>query len=366
MDEQKLDFSLPQGKRPGNPTIVVLVLLGIVLTGLTVFNLYVTLSGRQSVSTATATGLSAKQTEELATKLAQRNLYDQAAKVWKDYLAAEKLTEMERAKVLFNTASLLEKGGLYGEAVEYYYRSELTANRPELESSIKAGVENCLQKLGRFSALRYELMDRTSLKKGSGPEQRIVAEIGPEKITAADLDARIENSIDNQLLSISNFMSPEQLGEQKKKMLEQYKSPQQRQQFLRSWLAQEVLYRQALEQGLSDKPQTKRLLDDLTQQVLSQQMMDSQLASKIHITDTDLKTYYEANKDKFVEDVNDPNAGTTKRQKSFDEVRQQVAMSLMGDKRRDVQQQYIGEMMDKYNVIIHNAVSGAGKQEPNE
>ena len=41
-------------------------------------------------------------------------------------------------------------------------------------------------------------------------------------------------------------------------------------------------------------------------------------------------------------------------------------MSLMGEKRRDVQQQYIGEMMDKYNVIIHNAALGAGNQEPNE
>jgi len=365
MDEQKLDFSLPQGKRAGNPAITVLVLLVIVLTGLTAFNLYLTLSGGQTVSAVTTTGLSAKQTEELATKLARRNLYDQAAKVWKEYLAGEKLTEAERAKVLFNTATLLEKAGLYAEAVEYYYRSELTANRPELESGIKAGVENCLQKLGRFSALRYELMDRTSLKKDSTPEQKVVAEVGPEKITAADLDALIENSIDNQLLSLSQFMSPEQLGEQKKKALEQYKSPQQRQQFLRSWLAQEALYRQALEQGLSDKPQTKKLLGDLTREVLSQQMMDSQLASKIYITDTDLKTYYEANKDKFVEDANDPNTGT-KRQKSFDEVRQQVAMLLMGDKRRDVQQQYISEMMDKYNVIIHNAAIGAGRQDANE
>jgi hypothetical protein len=366
MDEQKLDFSLPQNKRPGNPAITMLILLVVVLTGLTVFNLHLTLSGRQTVSAIATTGLSAKQAEELATKLAGRNLYDQAAKVWKEYLAGEELTDAERAKVLFNTAALLEKAQKYGEAVEYYYRSELTANRPEFESSIKAGVENCLQKMGRFSALRYELMERTSLKKDSGPEQQIVAEIGPEKITAADLDAQIENSIDDQMLSLSQFMSPEQLNEQKKKMLEQYKSPQQKQQFLRSWLAQEVLYRQALEQGLSDKPQTKRLLEDLTQQVLSQQMMDTQLASKIHITDTDLKTYYEVNKDKFVEDVNDPNTGTTKRQKSFDEVRREVAMSLMSEKRRDVLQQYIGEMMDKYNVIIHNAALGAGKQEPNE
>ncbi len=368
MDEQKLDFSLPQGKRPGNPVIVVLVLLAVVLTGLAVFNLYVTLSGRETISAAATAGLSAKQTEELATKLSQRNLYDQAAKVWKEYLAGENLTETERAKVLFNTAALLEKAQLYGDAVEYYYRSELTANRPELEPSIKAGVENCLEKLGKFSALRYELMERTSMKKQSEPGQKVVAEIGPEKITAADLDALIENSIDNQLLPMWEFMSPEQLSEQKNKALEQYKSPQQKQQFLRNWLAQEVLYRQALEQGLTDKPGTKKLLDELTRDVLSQQMMDQQLASRIHITDTDLRTYYEANKDKFVEqvsDANDPN-NQIPRQKSFDEARQQVAASLMGEKHRDVQQQYIGEMMDKYNVIIHNAAIGAADREQNE
>jgi tetratricopeptide (TPR) repeat protein len=367
MEEQKLDFSLPQGKRAGNHSFIFLILLCVAITVLLAFDFYyIKIIAKQTVSTVTVAGFSAKQTEELAAKLAQRNLYDQAAKVWKEYLAQEKLTEAERAKVLFNTAALLEKAQNYAEAVEYYYRSELTANRPELESSIKAGVENCLQKLGRFSALRYELIDRTSMKKDNGPEQKIVAEIGPQKITAADLDTQIENNIDNQMLSLSQFMSPEQMSEQKKKALEQYKSTKARQQFLRSWLAQEVLYRQALEQGLSDKPQTKRMLDDLTREVLSQQMMDSQLASKIHITDTDLKTYYEVNKSKFTEDVNDPNGGTTKRQKSFDEARQQVAMSLMGDKRRDVQQQYISEMMDKYNVIIHNAALGAGQQDANE
>ncbi len=363
MEEQKLNFSLPKDNKKSNSAQ--LIIFAAAVTGLTIFNLYITEKRKHTVSTEAPAGFSAKQTEELAAKLAQRNLYGEAAKVWMEYLAQQQLTDTERAKVLFNTASLLEKAGSYGEAIEYYYRSELAANRPELEPGIKAGVDNCLQKLGRFSALRYELIDRTSMKKGDSREQKIVAEIGPEKITEADLDAFIENNIDNQMLSYSQFMSPEQLSEQKKKALEQFKSPQAKQQFLRTWLAQEVLYRQALEQGLSDKPQTKRMLDDLTREVLSQQMMDSQLASKIHITDTDLKTYYEANKSKFVEDVNDAN-GVSKRQKSFDEARQQVAMSLMGEKRRDVQQQYITEMMDKYNVIIHNAALGAGKQDANE
>jgi hypothetical protein len=365
MDEQKLVFSLPENKPPRSSAITLLAILIIVLAGLVIFNLYLTIAGQQPVLVGATAGFSAKQVEELATKLAQRNLYAQAAKVWQEYLAGVKLTEAERAKALFHSAALLEKAGLYGDAIEYYYRSELTAKLPELESSIKAGVENCFERMGRFSALRYELMERTRFKKTDKPEEKVVAEIGPEKITEADLDALIENSIDNQLLSLSHFMTQEQLNEQKKKALEQYKSPQARQQFLHNWLAQEALYRQALEQGLSEKPQTKRLLEELNKEVLSQQMMDQQLAAKIHITETDLRTYYEANKDKYVEDTNDPNT-EARRQKSSDEVRQQVAMSLMSEKRRDVQQQYIEEMMDKYNIIVHTSTFVTGEQKQDE
>jgi peptidyl-prolyl cis-trans isomerase C len=248
-------------------------------------------------------------------------------------------------------------------------------------------------------------------------------------------------------------MSAEQLNEQKKKMLEQYQNPQAKQQFLQSWLAQEILYREALERKLGEKPGVKKLLNELAQGVLSQQLMNEQLASKINITQTDLETYYAANKDKFVEparakishilvneeqqakdiierikngedfgelakelsqdedtkesggvidldviegsdvpvigDVNDLNEKIfateppallnepiktekgweiikvnnkeSRRQKTFDEVQQQVMMMLSKQKRQDVQQDYIREMMDKYNVIIHTSVLAPSK-----
>jgi len=44
------------------------------------------------------------------------------------------------------------------------------------------------------------------------------------------------------------------------------------------------------------------------------------------------------------------------RQKSFDEVRQQVITALLSQKRRDVQADLIEKMMDKYNVIVHTSV----------
>lgn len=454
MDE-KLDFSIPQ-KRPGGPFAnKIIVALLLVLTGLGAANLLKD-SPRGSSTTQTDTsGLSAGQIKQLATKLAQRNLHAQAAKVWRDYLACADLTVAERAKALFQAGVSLEQAGLYGEAIEHYYRSETVAAMDELAPQIDAHIRDCFEKIGKFSALRYELMDRTGIAKSGDSGGEVVAEIGAEKITSADLDAIIENAIANQLSPMAAFMTVEQLNEQKKKMLDEYKAPQARRQFLQSWLAQEILYREALEDHLSGKPEIKSLLDEVTRGVLSRQLMNQQLASKINITETDLETYYAANKAEFIEaakarishilvaeeqqaadlikrlkdgadfaelakehsaDEATKNSGgkidadvtkgshvpvigdanglndrifaseapavldepvktekgweivrvdskQAERQKNFDEVRQQVMSMLTDQKRQDVQQSYIKQMMDKYNVVIHTSVL-APSQEP--
>jgi len=455
---EKLDFSLPQKKPQGSATGVLAVLLLVVLVVLAAANLFLTLAGRTPAATV-GSGLSADQVKDLASKLAQRNLYQQAAAAWQDYLASAKPAGTEQARIQFQIGTLLEKGGLYADAIEHYYRSETAGAVKELQSDLNAHIKECFEKLGKFSALRYEVMDRTSLTPAQPAGGKVVAEIGAEKITEAQLDAKIEESIENQLASMKAFMTPEQVNEQKKRALEQSRDPKTKQEFLESWLAQEILYRQALQDKLSDKPEVQRVVHDLTRQALSQQLMNEQLASKIHVTDSDLQTYYAANKDKYVEpekakishilvkeegqandllkrlkegadfaaiakessqdqgtkdkggriaedvvkgsyvpeigDANEINKGIfgvnapalldepfktdkgweivkveeklAQRQKSFEEVQQQVAMQLFRQKREEVQRDYIKEMMDRQQVVIHtSAFVPAPKETPKE
>lgn len=455
MDE-KLDFSLPEKKHKKSLLPKISILLLFVLIGLSLTNIFL-IPKNQNPPAQVDSSLSAEQVKQLAAQLAGRNLYSQAAKVWQDYLSLAKLSGTESAKALFQIGLLLEKSGNYAEAIEYYYRSEMTAQLAELESQINIHIKDCFEKLGMFSALRYELMDRTSFKKTKQAGGKIVAEIGPEKITESDLDALIEKAIDNQLAPMASFMTPEQQNEQKKKIMEQYKAPAAKTQFLQSWLAQEVLYRHALEQELMEEPEVKKIIEELTRGVLSQQLMNRELADKINITETDLQTYYAAHKERFIEPakasishividdeeqavnlINRINKGedfyelakqfskdketkenggkieaqvnkdsyipmigdseelnknifTAKapavldkpyktekgweivkvetvsddRQKGFDEVRQQVMLMLTDQKRRDVQSDFISQMMNKYNVIIHTSVfGGAEEKEP--
>jgi len=455
---EKLDFSLPPKKSRGSAAGAFTVVLLVVLFILTAVTLIVTLSSRRGGSAAATQGLSAEQVKDLASKLAQRNLYPQAAAAWQDYLATARLGDAERARVHFQIGVLLQKAGLYGQAVEHFYRSEAAAKVGELGPQINDHVKECFENLGEFSAMRYELMDRTSMTPSQAAGGKVVAEIGAEKITESQLDALIEENIENQLAAMKAFMTPEQFNEQKKRALEQSRNPQAKQEFLQGWLAQEILYRQALREELSDKPEVKRLVHELMRGALSQQLMNEQLASRIHITDSDVQTYYTANKDQYVEpdrakirhirvadqeranallngikkgedfaelakqssedestkanggliqgdvvkgpsvagvgdsnEINDAifaaNPPTVldkpfktdkgwevikveekhpQRQMSFDEVRQQVTMQLLRQKREDVQREYIREMMDKHGVIIHASVLAPAQQaDPN-
>jgi peptidyl-prolyl cis-trans isomerase C len=297
---EKLNFTLPEKRPRGSMAGTLMVLLLIVLVALVGTNLYVTLSGKEPEPVAVGS-LSVEQAKDLAGKLAQRGLYQQAAIAWQDYLAAAQPAAAQQAQIHFQIGGLFEKAGFYGEAIEHYYRSEAAAELEELRPQLNAHVKECFERLGKFSALRYEVMDRTSIDPSKSTGGKVVAEIGSEKITASQLDALIEESIEDQLAPMRAFMTPEQINEQKKRTLEQSRSPQAKQEFLQSWLAQEILYRQALDQQLGEKPKVKRLVHSLTRQALSRQMLDEQLASKINITDTDVQTYYAANKGQYIE-----------------------------------------------------------------
>ncbi|MBL7147128.1 MAG: hypothetical protein ISS76_23025, partial [Phycisphaerae bacterium] len=229
--EEKLDFSLPEKKRKGSIVNKIAVILMLILIGLGLANLLIALKPQDSIQQTQTHGLSVEQTKQLAAKLAQRNLYNQAADTWQDYTANADLTNTERARGLFQAGMAMEKAGLYADAIEFYYRSETVAKLDDLAPQINGHIKDCFEKLGKFSALRYELMDRTSINNAREAGGEVVAEIGAEKITQADLDTQIENAIDNQLSSVAAFMSTEQFNEQKKKMLEQYQNPQAKQQF---------------------------------------------------------------------------------------------------------------------------------------
>ena len=106
----KLDFSLPQKKSPGSkigPATLVLLLVLLALVSVHA-RLTVEMAKRMPRSVSSA-GLSEERVKDLASKLAQRNLYPQAAAAWQEYLTSAQLTGPQQAQIHFQIGNLLDQ-----------------------------------------------------------------------------------------------------------------------------------------------------------------------------------------------------------------------------------------------------------------
>ncbi|OQX84385.1 MAG: hypothetical protein B6D63_04795 [Candidatus Latescibacteria bacterium 4484_7] len=206
--------------------------------------------------------------------------------------------------------------------------------------------------MGRFSAMNYELKRRTSLNPNdSTATGGIVAEIGPTMITRADLDNMIEAEVEMQLSQLAGSLSPEQFREQKKRLLDDIFKKGQRSEWLQRLIAEELLYRRAREEKMQDREDVKALLDSIDRKILAEKYLDSEYQKRIHIVPDDLKGYYEAHKDDFRKDG---------KVRPFDEVKDEVYRIVRSNREKEVQQAVMNELMDRYDVVIHQDALGTG------
>ena len=87
--------------------------------------------------------------------------------------------------------------------------------------------------------------------------------------------------------------------------------------------------------------------------------MGRELSDKIHITESDVKTYYEAHKADYTE----KKEGQAQKQKTFEEARPEVYAALRRQKEQEVQEGLLSSLEKKYDVVIHNdALGTSGKK----
>jgi parvulin-like peptidyl-prolyl isomerase len=298
----ELDLTVPGRKtkpprsRDGVRLLLVAVLIGVLA------NLGVTLwrAGGAPPPEGGAGGLGKEPAKQHALKLEKQGLRKAAVGAWKHYLEVARPDGEESARIWYRIGKLYQEKGAYESALDAFYRSERFAKLDDLEDDIGRRAQECLEALGKFAALRYELASRVSLnKQAEKAGDEVVAEIGPEKITRSDLDRAIERRIAQQLDTFAAYLPEEERDRQKDALLKQFSSDAQRLDFLNQFLVEEILYRKARESGLADKPAIRAQILDLEHGLLARRMLESEMADQIKITEGDLRTYYEANKDKF-------------------------------------------------------------------
>ncbi len=343
----KLDLSVPEAgpksRKPGGGGMNSLLLILVFL--LAVAGVYIQLRDAPTGTISVPAGGEAEKT--LALRLEEKGLHNAAIDAWERYLAGVSLGSEERAKIYWRLGGLYRKAERFEEAVGAYYRCEAAHRLPDIENELGRRVKECLERLGRFSAVGRELTERT---EGVSPEaDRVIAEIGQQKITLADLEAAIEQQTDTALQA-----SPYAAGEARKaireKMLKQMSTAEAKKQMLQRMVIEEVLYRKAMENGLAGDADLKRLVSRLQRQLLAGKVLEQEMEKQIKIGPSDLQNYYEAHKAEFVEKDEEKK---TERQLPFDEVKERVAQALYLQKRQEVQARLFAGLKEKYVVVMH-------------
>lgn len=359
-----LDLSLPNRQpQSGRPSRLVIALAVLILLAV-IANTAVVLRLSLGSSSAGVTGhaaLSPEQHKQLALKLEKQGLQASSVDAWIDYLNVADLPVDDRARIWYRVGTLQEDALDHAAALVSYYRSESLSPVEDLRAEIARRTRECLESMGRFAALRYELEDRVDLDADSGSSGDIVvAEIGSQPITQAELDRRIETLIQRQLASMASYLPEEEQKRQKEALLKQYATSMGRQQLLTQFIAEEILYRRARQSKLADDPEVRALLQAQEHALLAQQVMTRELADRIELTPADLTAYYEAHPEEFAQPEGEPPGP-----RPFDEVQGEVFARVRAQREQEVQQELFMQLKDEYDVVIHqSAFAEAATEEP--
>lgn len=225
-----------------------------------------------------------EQQRKYANSLFSKGLKREAIAAYEEYLQMTAEPGKERAKIAYRIGTIYMDVGEYEKALANFYRVEIEAPQTELATDVGQKVVACLENLGMTSQAQYELESRTAIHpEGEKAEKRgaIIAKVGKDEITMGEIDAALDKLPDW--------------------MRKQYESGEGKLAFAKQYVANELLYRKAKRLGIDKSPDMRLKIVDLTKGLLVQKVVEDELKKEVKINQADVKLYYDANKDKYIE-----------------------------------------------------------------
>ncbi len=277
---------------------------------------------------------SAEQIRDYANDLYNRQLYEQAIGEYQAYLNRYKVDKTERASIVYTIANIyFDRLHDYENALANYLKIRHFYPKSGLVKEANKKIVACLERLRRSTDAQEVLNETTSLnpvkhKKRPGA---VIAKIGDREITQGDLDFEIS-----------------QLPPQ---MQDQFKDKAKKLEFLKQYIATELLYDSAKRKGLDKDKEVVEETFQAQKNFMVQKLLQQEIARTVKIDDSDIELYYKANKDKYA--VKNK-AGKVIRIKPLNEVKSQVYQDLLREKQQKAYQKLIDRMVQAENVSIYS------------
>lgn len=216
-----------------------------------------------------------------ANTLLAKGLNKEAAIAFEDYIETSKDSKEILAGLCY------QLGGIYMDLFEYekalrsFYKAEALNPNSEFKEEINKKIIEALENLGLTSQAQYELTARTSLTGLEKQEGRVIARIGKREIMDTEVNKAWES-----------------LPDMAKK---QFEGEKDKEEFVRQYVAAEVLYDKAKRLGYDRIPPVREIVDMVKKQYSVQFLIQKAVRDSIQISAKDLENFYEDNKEKYID-----------------------------------------------------------------
>lgn len=274
-----------------------------------------------------------KQIRELANAFYNRQLYQQAIQEYNYYLENYNLDDEESANINYIIGDIyFERIRDYENALSYYLKIKHLYPDSRLQEEVSKKIVECLERLERSADAQQALEEAALLDPSQIKSHRpgaVIAKIGKREITMGDLEHEI-----NQL---PPFMKS-QITDKSKKI-----------DFLKQYIATELLYDTAKRKGLDKDKEVIDAVFQAKKNFMVQKLLEEEISQNINIRDSDIELYYKAHKEKYAKK---DEKGEIVNIRPLEEVKNQVMQDLIRERQQEAYEQLVQRMMRAEAVQI--------------
>jgi tetratricopeptide (TPR) repeat protein len=271
---------------------------------------------------------------QLANTYFNNELFNAAIKEYEEYLENYPVQENKQANIYYQIANIyFERLSDYEKALENYLRIKYLYPESNLQSDIGKRIVDCLERLERSQDAQRVLDRETALNPDEIQERKpgaVIASIGKKEFTQGDLDFEI--------------------GQLPPYIQSQLNSKNSKIEFLRQYLAEELLYDSAKRKNLDKDKEIIEGTFKAKKGLMAQKILREEIQKLVSINQSDVELFYKANKEKYAEKDKE---GKIIRQKAFQECAEQVAQDLFQERQQEAYQQLLERLMKAENVTIY-------------
>ena len=262
--------------------------------------------------------------KKLAGELRDSKLYSAAIEEYQKLLDYPDVDEKTRGNVNYLIGRIyFEDLNDYDQAAAYYIRARAIDPEGSYINEASRNLVASLEKMGQILDAKRQLGAATDLQAAPGQVGDIaVARVGGAPIWLSQVEQELQT------------LPPE--------VQKRFTSRQAKMEYVRQYVAVELLYRAALREAYDDDPEIERRQRLLLRKLLVDKYVLDKVMPQVTIDTADVRNFYLANQD---EKYN---------QAPFDSVRAQVFLDYQAQKANAAFSDYIGMLSSKENVEFYD------------